>query len=264
MKSSGEKSYHSPALERGLNILEYLCQNPEGKPFSEIYTNLGVPRTTAFTLLRSLIDNGYVRKDAAGFFHASLKVYSLGMEAARHLKKNELLLPDLTALRNELGCTVHALVYANEESIVLEKLDGTGAISFKSYVGERKSLHLSAAGKAILSYLPDDEFAFYAKGDLKRLTENSLCTKEQLVECRRQVREKGHSVDNEESEPGVFCLGVPIFTVDGGLLGAISVSSLKTLMDEKRQLECNRHIIQAGESISRKMGYTGQYPIIYR
>ena len=255
------KSYHVPALEKGLHILEYLCQNPEGKSFADIIAKLGISRTTTFSILRNLMDSAYVRKSADGNYHASLKIYSLGMGLVQQLNKAELLLPDLTALREELGYTVHAVVYANRESIVIEKLDGDSAIVFKSYIGERKPLHLSGGGKAIMSYLPGNEFDLYAKGELERLTENSLCTKEQLVECRRQVRADGFSTDNEEGEPGVFCLGAPLFSAGGVLLGAISISTLKIFIDAEKLSACSRRIIQAGADISRKMGYTGEYPL---
>jgi len=255
------RSYVVPALEKGLRILEYLCRNPEGKTFSEVSAALGISRTTSFTILRNLTDTGYLRKGPDGNFYASLKVYSLGMEVLMHVNKSELILPDLVSLREKLGYTVHVLVYSNKESIVKEKLDGSSTIVFKSFVGERKPLHLSGGGKAILSYLPVDEFDYYSKGELKRLTKNSLCTREKLVECRQQVRKKGYAIDNEESEQGVFCIGVPLFTVDKGLFGAVSISTLSSVIDNKDRLnECCKHLLYSGESISRKLGYLGEYP----
>jgi len=257
------RSYVVPALEKGLRILEYLCRNPEGKTLSEVSAALGISRTTSFTILRNLTDTGYLRKGSDSKFYASLKVYSLGMEVIKHVNKNELILPDLVALREKLGYTVHVLVYANKESIVMEKLDGSSIIVFKSFVGERKPLHLSGGGKAILSYLPVDEFDYYSKGELKCLTKNSLCTREQLVECRRQVRVKGYAIDNEESEQGVFCIGVPLFTVDKGLFGAVSISTLSTLVANKEKFyECCKQLLHSGESISRKLGYLGEYPAV--
>lgn len=254
------QQYHVPALEKGLAILEFLAKAEEGCSLAEVCEGLELSKTTVFSILRNLTDLGYVRKTQDGRFHLGLGLYSLGMKAMRQVRQTDAFLPELTALRDELGHTVHACGFLNGETVVLEKLDGSGGIVFKSYQGERKPLHLSAGGKAILAFVPEDEYCRYAAGELAGRTRNSITGREQLDACREQVRRDGFSLDDEEGELGVFCFGAPLFASGGAVFGAISVSTIKALVDIAAYSAYSRRILQAAERISRNLGYHGPYP----
>lgn len=261
-QQGGRQEYHVPALEKGFAILEYLSRNSAGRTHADISNELGQSRTTVYSILCNLESMGYIRKGDDGNYYLGLGLYSLGMSAAYQVRKSAMLNPDITSLRNDLGLTVHVCGYSNGETICLEKLDGIGGIVFKSYIGERKPLHLSASGKAILAYLPQSEFDQYISGPLSVRTRNSLSTLKQLIDCRSQILTDGFSVDDEEGEAGVFCFGVPIFSMGGALFGAISISAIKSSIDVVTYGRYTRRIIQTGEAISRRLGYTGEYPLI--
>lgn len=255
-----EGKYHVPALEKGFAILEHLARSGQGQSLADICDALGLSRTTVFSILRNLADMGYVRKEADGTYALGLGLYSLGMKTARQINKTEIFVPELTALRDEFNQTTHACGFVGGETVALEKLEGNSGVVFKSYLGERKPLHLSSGGKAILGFLPRDDFDYYAKGELTCWTKNSIGTKEQLEACRRQVRADGYAIDDEEGEAGVFCFGAPVFAAGGALFGAISISTIKGSIDMASYSHYARQIMQAAEKVSRKLGYQGPYP----
>lgn len=258
-KIDKKQAYHVPALEKGFAILEYLSENG-GCSLADLCDALGLSRTTVFSILRNLDDMGYVRKGENGCYYLGFGLYSLGMSTARQIQKTEIFVPELTALRDEFNQTVHACGYMNGDTIALEKLEGNGGIIFKSYLGERKPLHLSSGGKAILGFLPKSDFDYYISGELVQKTKNTLATGEQLIACRKQVQADGYAIDDEEGEPGVFCFGAPVFSSGDALFGAVSISTIKGSIDMAAYGNYARKTMQAAEKISRRMGYGGVYP----
>ena len=131
-----------------------------------------------------------------------------------------------------------------------------------SFIGEMKPLHLSGAGKAMLSYWPENQFQAYLAHPLDIRTERTISTPEGLIECRQKTRLRGYALDDEEGEKGVFCIGVPVFVNGGILYAGLSVSMLKSVVETEEREKYISKMLQAGELLSRKMGYQGEYPLL--
>ncbi len=258
-KKPESKEYHVPALEKGLAILEYLVETG-GKNLNQICKALGISRTTTFSTLKNFVETGYLQQKGDGSYYPTLKLFSMGMRVQKQEHISELVLTNLYDLQAEAQHTVHFLTYVGHNSVLLNKLDGPGVVQFLSFVGEMKPLHLSGAGKAILAYIPQEKFDAYFFLALESRTKNTISSREGLTKCREQIRKLGYSIDDEEGEKGVFCIGAPVFATDGCIFGAISVSMLKSVSIDgifKRNVEC---VLRTAEKISRKLGYTGPYP----
>src|SRR4029453_15977083 len=90
--------------------------------------------------------------------------------------------------------------------------------------------HATGVGKLLLSLqLPDLESVRRWIGDrtLERRTEHTPTTAEELHEALAPVRELGYSVDDQENEPGVNCIALPVYLSSPSIpTGAISISAL--------------------------------------
>ena len=65
-------NYIVPALDRGLDVLEYLSQDGRAGTVAEITQELKLPRASVFRILHTLQQKGYVTADASG------RTYQLG------------------------------------------------------------------------------------------------------------------------------------------------------------------------------------------
>lgn len=251
--------YHVPALEKGLAILEYIATHG-GKSLSQIQTELQISRTTAYSLLKNMEAIGYLKNDH-GVFKPTLKLFSLGMQVQKQNYLGDGVLSELTALRDELKQTVHLCTFIGDSTVLLHKLDGLGAIQFRSYVGEIKKLHLSGGGKAIMAYLPESGFREYMSVFQRESSKQMLSAEEEpIIQSRRFTRRHGYALDDGEGEDGVFCIGVPVFATDGVIYGGLSITMLKgTVAMEKRDAYIKK-VLLTGERLSRKIGYSGSYP----
>jgi IclR family acetate operon transcriptional repressor len=227
MPTSQQDTYYVPAVEKAAAILEYLCHAKREPALRDIHMDLNIPKTTAYSILNTLIHCGFVQKRESGCFIPTLRLFTLGTQARNLVNGGHVLLPYLEKLRDITGFTVFFSIYDNGEQVIMEKLDGSGAVvTFRAYVGERKRLNTSSGGKAISAYLPPAERELMFVRGLDKFTPNSIATKEDLLEHFEMIRNQGYAVDNEEGEIGVRCLGAPVF-IHGQIYGAVSIATLK-------------------------------------
>jgi len=103
-------------------------------------------------------------------------------------------------------------------------------------IGKRIPLHATAAGKAILSALPDSRVDEIIEGHkLERFTDRTLTEPTELRREIAQIRERGYA-DNrgETTTTSLWAVGVPVRDADGTLLGAMSASAPSQRMKGER------------------------------
>ncbi|QTE28257.1 IclR family transcriptional regulator [Pengzhenrongella sicca] len=217
--------------DRVLAVLTALAGYPEGIGLDELARSVHSPKPTVHRALASLRRAGLARQDGRG--HYVLGDEFLRLAFAHHEARPEHVRvhPILERLSQRFGETVHYAVLEGGSVVYRAKVDPpAGAIKLTSVVGGRNPAHTTAVGKLLLSdRLPDLAAvrAWVGDRDLERRTEHTLTTPEALHAELARTRARGYGVDDEENEPGVSCLALPLFlTSPTAASGAISVSAL--------------------------------------
>lgn len=70
-----------------------------------------------------------------------------------------------------------------------------------------------------------------------------------------QVSQSGFATDNEENEPGVCCIAVPVYNYKGGVTAAISMSSPISRITLENKDEMIALLKETALSISLRLGY---------
>jgi DNA-binding IclR family transcriptional regulator len=142
----------SQTLSRGIRILEILADAREPLSIDETARRLGVHRSVAYRLLRTLEDHGLVTRDAAGRIQLGARMAALAAGVAHDLQAEAL--PELTAVANDLGTTCFLVVLDHEECVTLVSVEPRHAVaSVAQRPGTRHPVTVGAPGKAILSVL---------------------------------------------------------------------------------------------------------------
>ena len=137
--------------------------------------------------------------------------------------------PELVALQEESGATVHLALLDGAEAVYVAKVESAKPYRMASRVGMAMPLHCTAIGKAVLAGMPDAEAAaLLGRSRLPARTPNTITDPDRLRTHLREVRERGWSVDDEENEAGVRCVGAAVFDHTDRAIGAVSVSQLIT------------------------------------
>ncbi|KLU25248.1 IclR family transcriptional regulator [Caballeronia mineralivorans PML1(12)] len=214
------------ALSKALTVLEMVGAAPKGMTNADLLEHAGLPKTTLYRILATLIEHGLLRRDLAH------RVYRLGFRYLE-LVRNSYLMPDLVvaaatelrALRDLTGETTYLAALDGSEVISLERCDGAHSQRSAAALGRSKPVYCTGQGKAILSRMPRDERDSLLRGvTLTALTPRTITDRGRLQVELRITAARGYAVDDEEIVLGVRCVAAPIVDNEGRVRGALSVA----------------------------------------
>lgn len=107
----------SQTLDRGLQILDVLAEANGTLTIADVATGIGVHRSVAYRLVRTLQDRGLVIRDAAGALRIGPHVATLARSVAADLQSAAA--PELRALADALSMTAFLVVLDQQECVTL-------------------------------------------------------------------------------------------------------------------------------------------------
>jgi DNA-binding IclR family transcriptional regulator len=249
----------STAVERALSILEAAAQRRDGLTNSEISRKLGIPKSSASYILRTLEKRGYLRREhETGRYRLGLKILSLGGDAQVNLDIADVALPFMRSLVEKIRMTSHLAVLDQGEAVYVEKVEAPGFFKVNTWVGRRMFLHSTSVGKCLLAWLPKHEIEVLIRQQgLKKRTPKTITTMTKLLAELEHVKQAGYAVDDEENSLGARCLGAPIFDAMGNVNAALGASGTLTQMDEANMPRVIELLKDAARRISRQLQRMG-------
>jgi IclR family KDG regulon transcriptional repressor len=244
------------ALRRGLAVLDAFSAGPAELGVNELGRMTGVHKSTVSRLCVTLEQAGYLARDP------STEKYRLGMR----IRQLSAASPHEVELRTAARDVLHRLVETSGETVTMvvregldvttiEVIEGPSMVRIQTRVGARAQIHASAGAKAILAWLPADELGRVIDGwPRARLTVNTITDKQALIDHLALVREQGYSVDNEELEIGLRCVGAPVRDQSGEVVAAVAVSGPRFRVLEEDANRIGLMVRQAADSISARLG----------
>ena len=177
-------------LGRGLAMLELLSQRPDGLKLYEIADALGLARSTAFNLARTLVELDYAWFDAqTNRYTLGLKMFEVGSASLHRLDIVAVIRNCMTEIYRQINETMHLGVRAEKDILYIDKIESTRSIRMISYMGSRAPLYCTALGKAILADLPDAQVrALYRRTTFTQFTEHTVAALPDLLRQLAQVR----------------------------------------------------------------------------
>lgn len=237
------------SLERGLLLLEIMSERDEIK-LAELPDLLGSSRATAFRLLATLQERGYV------VHNKESRSYSLGVSAAALAARSQTTAlvraaeEPLEELRRSTLETVNLAILQGTNLFYVRILDGLHNLRMSGNVGEVAPIHATALGKALLAAIPEKDHAGYLGPEpFERFTENTPTTLKELERDVAEARENGYAVDDEGVDSGAVCLGAVICPTPGKPIGGISLSGAAARLTPERRGEFGETVAAAAEEV---------------
>jgi DNA-binding IclR family transcriptional regulator len=245
-------------LHKVFSILETVVAGQEtGVTYSEIVTQLGLAKSSVHRILKDLTELGFLNfNPETKRYFGSLKLASLGAEVMSSFELRNHVRPHLLALHQETGHTTHLGILESTKGVFIDKIVPKDfGIKLFSEIGKTFPLHCTGLGKVILAYSPEGLLKKTCKTPLERMTKNTITDLPALEKELELIREQGYALDDQEITRGIMCVGAPVFGFNGDLAGAISVTFLAYL-DEERGIEKEIAAIKKHSYlISKNMGY---------
>lgn len=194
-QSAPKPASGSQTLSRGLTALSLLADHG-GQSIQSLADLLGVHRSVAYRLVRTLEEHRLVVRDAAGILSLGPQLVVLARDVEHDLQSASL--PHLQQLADELGVTAFLAVRDGDDAVTLVTAVPRGVnASVAQHPGHRHPIALGAPGVALQSMLSDSTWRELGHGEPMH------------AEVER-VRARGFAVSANEVMQGITSVGAPI------------------------------------------------------
>ena len=236
------------ALMKGLKVLESVAAHDR---ISDIAADTGLSVSTVHRILSDLVEHSWVDQDHDRASSPGLRVHGLVSLLQNDERLVRLALPHLQALRDRIGFTVHMARFGQDRLAYVAKIDGPAAYQMRSRVGDTITLWSTAIGKAVLAALDEQSgHELVAGATLQRHTPKTIMSKRVLWDQIGLIRQRGWSVDDEENELHIRCVGIALRDADGRVIGGISSSGLDHEMTPETVERVAPFVVETGRRIS--------------
>jgi IclR family transcriptional regulator, acetate operon repressor len=213
------------SVVRAVSILEAAASNPRTLTAQVAADSAGVPLPTAYHLLKTLVQAGYLAKEGRTYSLSS-KVLELAGTLERDLYPGKSVWAAIDEVAARTGETTYASRWYQGDATIAAVVDGKNAVRVASlYPGLRGHAYARASGKVLLAFGPPHRCDDYLERTrLEPRTRNTIVDPLILRRVIETTREQGYAVDREEYLTGVCCLAAPIFEAGGWPTMAITVT----------------------------------------
>ncbi|MDX3234355.1 IclR family transcriptional regulator [Streptomyces sp. ME03-5709C] len=212
------------SIEKTLAALRALALPGAPHRLADIATAAGVGKTSAHRILQVLVANNYASHTGEGGYAPGPAFHALSASESLRVDLGAVATPLLVDLQNSVGHTVHFAVRSGRAAVYAAKIEGDRPYRMASRVGTQIPLHCTAVGKAVLAAMPRPEArALLEDPDSPLGGDTEL---EALIAELDVVAERGFSIDDEENEPNVRCVGAVVRGAHNEVIGGVSVSGL--------------------------------------
>lgn len=240
---------------KALNVLDFIGEHRKPLTVMEVADGIGVDRATAYRMLLTLVQSGYVSRDQkTKSYRLSLKVLSLG----RHLLSDDVrtsrIMDCLRDISDATGETVHYAALERDTSVLLFRAKGTQRVSVDFQIGDRSSLHCTSIGKVLLAYNDSRLVDRVIAQGLPKVAPQTITDPEKFRQELARVRAQGYAYDDLEFADDMRCIAVPVFENGGEVPGGISISGPSSRFDLEKLDALRRLAVARAAILSGSLG----------
>lgn len=211
--------YRAPALDKGLDILELLADQPRGLTRGEIVKAMGRGPSEIYRMLERLVARDYVARSAEGDRYAlTMKLFVLAHRhpPVRRLVTRALPLMDAFARAAQQSC--HLVVPDRDQAIVVAQATCPGNWEFGIRVGTQIDLLGTGSGRTLLAFL-DPQLVADAIEHWQDEKRNAVLAMAGKLDTYRQ---QGYRIGESRQIRGVDDISVPILAPEGHAIAVVT------------------------------------------
>jgi len=245
------------SLQKALRILVYMGEQSPEAGITDLASELGLAKATVHRLLTTMERFDLIERNAESErYRLGLKLHQLGSRAveSRALRTEaHRLLVEMSRRSRE---TVSLAMPAPGGVICLDRLDSPHTIiTVCTPVGSMFPAHCTAAGKAILAYMADDEIEeLVRRHGLRQFTQFTIRQMSALKENLQLIRRRGYAVDHQELERGLSGVAAPVLSAHERVIAAVGIAGPTLRFRGKELAEKVALVTEIGARLAMSMG----------
>ncbi|WP_405536358.1 helix-turn-helix domain-containing protein [Streptomyces sp. NBC_00075] len=212
------------SVQRAMRLLESVAAHEHGAPAKQLARETGLALPTAYHLLRTLVFEGYLRREK-GLFFLGEAAEQLGSSGAQQ-KRRSTVVDALAHWRDAIGVPVYYAVYRDGEVEVMCVSDTPANPAVEEWADFRETGHAHAVGQCLLSQLDEhDRRDHLERHPVQAVTPYTVRDSHALLRRLDRMRRMEVVVERQEYALGTVCAAIPITIGSTAATLAISLPS---------------------------------------
>ena len=192
------------AVEKALEVLGAFSEERHILSLKDLAQATGFYKSTILRLIASLIRYEYLIRRDDGLYQVGPSLLQLGEIYRQNFDRSEVVRPVLRELSSQVNESAAFYIKHENTRICLYRVNANRAIRHEIKEGAQLPLEKGASGQILLAYSDSGNDIFNG------------------------IRQQGWYFSEGERDPDVAALSVPVFSQKNELLGALSISGLRT------------------------------------
>jgi DNA-binding IclR family transcriptional regulator len=248
-------------ISKVLRILEALQGSSAGLGLKAICDLTGLNKSTAYRFLKHLERERYLIRTEAGAYLIGPRLSQMSARGNHGVTLQAVARPILWELWKSTQETVNLAVLDQATVLYVDVIESPHEFRLSSRVGTRRSLHVTALGKALAAFLPaEPRENILSTITFQAATPNTIMNLLQFRQELDKIQRQGYAVDDEEAVLGARCVSAPIFDSDREPIAALSVSGPVTRVSPNQVGALAGAVTAAARAISAAMGFSEREP----
>jgi len=224
---SDDDQYVIKPIAKALRLLDTIGAAARPLTLAEASVQSGLPKSTAFKYIRTLLRAGYLSHDPIDDrYGIGPQIERLAESADRTAALRRSARPFMEELRERFNETVNLGILDGNDVVYLEMIHSTHRLRLHAVPGGHYAAYATGLGKALLAFLPEGQWTSHVPATLTAVTPTTITDRDALGAELAAIRRRGHALDRGESDEYVSCVAAPVLDANGRAIAAISVSGL--------------------------------------
>lgn len=215
-------------LEKALDLLDEVGSKPSGQQAAELARACDVPLSTAYRLLSSLVQRGYIELDKkTRHYRLGIGIFALGQFVAQARGLSGVARPILEELAEATGEATLMAVRDGNLQLYVHYVQGPRSVTVAGRPGTLGPLHCTAQGKVLVAMAPPKiREELVETLELKQLGPNCITDRTLFRDEIEATRKRGWAIADEEHEAGIRAVAAPVMHASGQTArAAISIAA---------------------------------------
>lgn len=245
--------HSSPVLLNANEVLAAVL-NHGAITASGIAESTGIPRPKVYRLIEALKATGMLSARLDGTVELGTRMLRLGQAAQSSIELVRAAKDSLRELREWSGHTSYLCTMQNGSTLCLD-WSQSGTIGLPELrPGGTLPVHAGAASLALLAADPQRLKGVLPQEPFDPLTGGTITTADELAEEVQRTREREFSISDGDVTVGVAAVGIAIADSTRGVVGALSLSGVRSLV-LPRIAEIAERLNEAAESTVKRLNH---------
>lgn len=232
MSTTKPDKYKAPALEKGLDILEFLALQSTAQSQAEIAIGLDKSPNEIYRMLASLEARGYIHRDnISSKYSLTLKLYYLSHRHSLIEKLRAASLQAMKSMSDSIRQPCHLSVIYDNKVMVIAYSKSPLPIAVMIGEGNLYSLSQTASGKVLLSFSDKEskENALQNDTDYQQM---SVVERFKYDEELEKIHQLGYCEMPSAYAQGIINFSIPIGNSRSDIIASLTISKLITIPKE--------------------------------